>query len=247
MKPPVKKPPVKKPPVKPPVIESVGPPPDQHAERIVSEMLRFMHRGRSKLTQKYAKGLINVHTMGGPEGQRRTVNRLRGAIGPLLLEIGLAPAKRGKFTLLISEWSLWDPKKFDMIHADEPAPMGNAWLAVMTSTYTGANYLPKVRRGVSLIISYHAMVRLCQRAGVRTISDMIVAVRKLWGAVDGVMGRFEPESSDWLRPPDGSWLVELPVEGKPLAVLAPTRRSMARSCWSRPSSNIVCLTGRRCL
>lgn len=209
---------------KSPKIASVGPPPDKHAERIVGEMLRFMHVQRTRYHRKHAHGLIDVRTMGGRKGQLKTVDKMRNAIGPLLLEIGLKPATRGRFVLITSEWCLWDPKTELPLASDDPAPSGALWLAVTSSTYTGTNYIPKVTTGLALIITYHSLVRLCQRAGVVTVGDMIHAVRKLWFVTDHLMERFDPKSQDWLRPPDGTWLLAMPIEGKPVAVIAPDKQ-----------------------
>ena len=38
-----------------------------------------------------------------------------------------------------------------------------------------------------LLISRHAMVRLAQRANVRTVADLILAARELWDAAEGVL------------------------------------------------------------
>ena len=206
-----------------PKIASIGPPPDKHAERIVSEMLRYMHEQRTKMHRKHGHTMIDVRTMGAPKGQIKTVEKMRQKIGPLLLEIGLAPAKRGKFVMITSEWCLWNPKAQLPVSSEEPAPEGAAWLAVTSSTYTGNNYVPKVTTGLALIITHHSLTRLCQRAGVVTVGDMILAVRKLWSVTDHLMARFDPKSQDWLRPPDGSWLLAMPIQDSPVAVIAPER------------------------
>ena len=214
--------------MKAPRINSEGPPPDKHAERIVDEMLRYMHLQRTLMHTKYGHSLIDVRTMGAPAGQMKTVEKMRKAIGPLLLDISLLRAKRGKFILMATEWILWDAKAQQPIPSGATLPPGPLWLAVTSSTYTGTNYIPKVTTGLALVISKHTLARFCQRAGVVSVGDMILAVRKLWYAVDHLMSRFEPKSSDWLRPPQpyDAWLLALEIEGTPVAVIArPTRSS----------------------
>lgn len=208
---------------KAPRINSVGPPPDKHAERIVGEMLRYMHLQRTLMHTKHGNSLIDVRTMGAPAGQMKTVEKMRKAIGPLLLDISLLRAKRGKFILMATEWILWDAKAQQPIPSGATLPPGPLWLAVTSSTYTGTNYIPKVTTGLALVISKHTLERFCQRAGVVTVGDMILAVRKLWYAVDHLMSRFEPKSSDWLRPPDGAWLLAMDFKDTPVAVVAPDK------------------------
>lgn len=202
----------------PPTIQSSGPPPDRHAERVVDEMLRYLHQARPRLSVA-AEALLDNRRMGTPEGQRRVVARLRKAMGPLALDLRLKPAKRGKYSMLLVDWTIWDPIRDREVDYDKPPPP-TAWLAAVVSLYTGANYIPKVRSGERLLLSRHSIVRLAQRADVRTVEDLIEALRGLWAAAY-LLIQLKPSGS-WLKPPDGAWLVPSSFDGSgPVAVFEP--------------------------
>jgi hypothetical protein len=66
------------------MISSVGPPPDLHAKRVVTEMLRYLHIEYERLRAR-GDGIINPHEMGTPKAQERTVAQLRKAVGDMVL------------------------------------------------------------------------------------------------------------------------------------------------------------------
>jgi hypothetical protein len=161
-----------------PMISSVGPPPDLHAERVVTEMLRYLNNEYERLRAR-GDGIINPHQMGTPKAQERTVARLRKAVGDMVLEIHLDAAKRGKFFLTITDWQVWDPALSEPVKGDRPAP-ASAGLVAVVSVYAGAGRRPMSKCATALVVTRHAWVRLAQRAQVRTIGDLIAAMRKLW-------------------------------------------------------------------
>ena len=91
-----------------PTIQSLGPPPDLHAERIVRAMLEWAHADRARMHEN-AKGALDLRQMGTPTGQWRAVERFRKAAGDSLLDIHLHRAKRGKFVLVVTDWQIFDP------------------------------------------------------------------------------------------------------------------------------------------
>jgi hypothetical protein len=60
----------------PPVIRSIGPPPDRHAERIVPEFLRWLHR-QSQEHNERAAAVANLASMGTIKGQLRAFSAFR--------------------------------------------------------------------------------------------------------------------------------------------------------------------------
>ena len=145
-----------------PQITSIGPPPDRHAQRVVKEILNYLLVEQERLRAP-AVGLIDVDRMGTPIGQKRVADRLRGALGPLALSVHLETGRRGKFKLLLSEWSIWNPEANAEADPSRPAPP-NAGLAVVTSIYTGASHRGKVKTHTPLVLSQHALERLAELA-----------------------------------------------------------------------------------
>jgi hypothetical protein len=81
------------------MIQSVGPPPERHADRIVAEMLRQLAVQRAKRFPAIAAAILGSRD-GGPRAQRRMQERVEraGAIGT-----SLTPGKRGSYTLLFCD------------------------------------------------------------------------------------------------------------------------------------------------
>lgn len=178
-----------------PQIQSIGVPRDIHAERIVGEMLRFLHDRRREMYER-ATIAVAVNQMGTPKGQTRAVERLTKAMGLALLDIRLKPAKRGKFVLEVVDWGLWDPAKDDLLSDTDLAPPTTVWLAAVRNVSTGVNYRVVTQTTAPMIVTHHACARLAQRAGVRTVDDLIVAMRELWRVTLALMAQ---HSDDWLR------------------------------------------------
>ena len=86
-----------------PQIISVGPPPEQHADRVVSEMLEFIVRLRGAVWAK-GEATLPPSAMGNPTSQARHVARLRklnGALWPFLhLTLGSAADIRSSLSKL---------------------------------------------------------------------------------------------------------------------------------------------------
>lgn len=193
-----------------PVISSLGPPPDRHAERIVEEMLTYLHRAENHWTQRSA-GVLDMNRMGNPTAQVRTVARFEKALGPVVIQTYLKTGKRAKFKLDVVCWCLWDLDKDEASDWEAPRP-ANACLAVVMHHLTKDHQDSRT----PLLITRHACIRLAQRGGVRTVPDLIVALRELWDAVAGLSVN-RPDSA-WLDAPAAGWLVPIRADGT-IAVL----------------------------
>ena len=196
------------------------PVPDRHAERISSDMVSYLCRERMRLHER-AIGLIDIEKMGSPAGQKRIADRLATALGPLALEISLKPAKRARFVLEVVDWLVWDSVDDDPVVTDAARP--RAWLGVALTHYTGARHRSDTKFGIPLLVSHHAITRLAQRAGVRTIDDLLESLRELWCVTSGIILQ---QRDDWLAPPQGSWF--LPLSRGQIAVLTPARNGGKR-------------------
>jgi hypothetical protein len=197
-----------------PIIETQERPPDRHAQRVVGEMLKWLHAEHWRQHQQ-TLGIINVRKMGTVEAQRRTADRLRKAMNILALDVQISPAKRGRFLMSVIEWAVWDLTKDDMVTGEQPIPI-NAWLAVSLTFITGANHRPVMKCTVPLLVTRHACERLATRAGVRTPVDLIVALRELWEVAYTVIR----DENAWHN---DEW--KIPMERGAIAVLVPDAKS----------------------
>jgi hypothetical protein len=174
-----------------PAITSIGPPPDLHAERITDEMVVWM-RGEYDRLHERTRGVFSPKTMGTIEGQWRAVQQYRQAAGDLAIDVHLEAAKRGRFKLNVMEWTV----------------LPNGWLGFKISHFTAVNHLPRTKTATPVAVSRHAIIRLAQRGGVRTVADLIAALNELWSVLRGLMNCV---GEDWLTPPDCGW--HLPIQG----------------------------------
>jgi hypothetical protein len=192
-----------------PKIESVGPPPDKHAERIVWEMLKYLHAGQQQRWAK-ARGALRSSQLGSIVGQKRAVARFAKTVGDLALSIELAPAKRGRYTLRLVSWIVYNPLADAALTPGEPLPPA-AQLAIIVAYGRGANHNPQWDSALPLVVSRHAMERLAQRANVRTITDLLVSLRELWQAVETrLIQHLRDGGETWPEPPPAGWRLPLP-------------------------------------
>ena len=93
-----------------PVIQSVGLPPEKHADRVVAEMLRFIareqqaRRARNRLVHKAMSDW-------SPKAQARMVERIRRSGGPAVIDVKLTPGTRGRYLIEIYDWCVWDDER----------------------------------------------------------------------------------------------------------------------------------------
>lgn len=160
-----------------PKILSIGPPPERHAERVVDEMINFMRKFQLRVARQGEA--LDLDKMGGERGQRKCVKKLLDSIAPVVLGWHLETAKRGRFELQVTVWHAWDANRGELLQAEGPLPP-SACLVAYALMLTGVNYTPRWRGAPLLAISRHACIRLAMRAGVRTVVDLIEAMRELW-------------------------------------------------------------------
>jgi hypothetical protein len=192
-----------------PVIQSLGAPPDRHAERIVDEMLTWLHTRQREIWPR-AKGSLRTQQMGNPTGQARAVERMRKAMGDLVLELKLNPGKRGRYELYMVNWVVVDTLRNKIADLMEPPPA----LSALALTLAMSDRAQEWRSSVPLIVTRHAIIRLAQRAEMRTVEDLYKALRMLWWALydlvikDVASGR-SPDNATWCEPPDCGWRLRL--------------------------------------
>jgi hypothetical protein len=176
-----------------PQIQSIGEPPERHADRVVGEMIRWLIQARARIWPNFWKA-VGAGNFGNPVGQQRTVARMRTAGHPFLTGIELEPAKRCRYSLAIGEIEGFDPDRQMSIDDEDALDRlpGRPWLAVRF-TYLegkGPGRKPGIEEIRPLLVSHHALSRLTQRCGARHPVDLILAVRGLCDAflVAGIKG-----------------------------------------------------------
>jgi hypothetical protein len=185
-----------------PEIQSEGPPPDRHAERIISLMMRYLAQQNA---QVWAGINAIIHDPfcrdGNPKAQRKMADRVK-ATGASFVQ--LEPAKRGKYKLYIHDMIGWDHVTDTAIGVNDD--VSKPWLAAQFHIVEGCGHcLVKHYTRQMVYITTHSLVRVVQRWQARNIQDLIrvvetisnVAIKYILKVDDGV-------TNDWCKtPPDG--------------------------------------------
>jgi hypothetical protein len=183
-----------------PVIQSVGPPPERHADRIVAEMMRQLSQQRATLFPAMVQAL-SQSADGNARAQRKMQQRIRNA-GAFRTE--LTPGKRGQYRLTFFDLTGWDASRDAEIGPSNPIPI-KPWLACHL------NYLRSEGKGREerdfksipvLFVTHHVLSRTAQRYGATTCAHLIAASHAiLETAVDLLL---EQGVENWLAaPPNG--------------------------------------------
>ena len=133
-------------------------------------------------------------------------------MGETALDLHIKTAKRGRFLLTMTEWQ--PIANGSLIESGALPP--NAGLAAVTTFITAVRHQGVGKSAALVAASRHALVRMAERAEVRTVDDMLDGVRDLWKAAVVIMSA---PNEAWRQPPQGNaW--QVPVAGG-VAVLAP--------------------------
>lgn len=158
-------------------------PPERHAARVVAAMARWLVHMRVYLDNEVVKALrVSRSYFGSPKAQERFAARLRKAGGQAFLDIDVKTGKRGRGTLFIATWHVYDPTTQKIVDQNDNARIPDEpWLAAIIS------YLDfkSGERGAKrlFVVSHHALMRLVQRCGAREPLDLIKALAELYARV----------------------------------------------------------------
>ena len=216
-------------PEKYPVIESIGPPPEAHAQRIAGEMARWLIVQSEKRWKAMAK-VVEKAKDGNPTAQWKLAHRLAAAAGPAVFDLAVQTGKRGRYVMRFACWTGWVN--------GEPTSSGQAlperpWLGVgwMTVTNKGG-YHAEFDDYIWLLVNHHAMARLAERCGARTPLQLAATLGVLSKAfMKYAIDHTEPGEKATI-PPEG-WRV--PFEGG-IAVIATDTEG------PQPSGLPLCIT-----
>jgi hypothetical protein len=170
-----------KPRIIPPTISSVGAPPEQHADRVVAEMLRFLVRGQLE-RQRHIKAALRLPD-GNPQAQAKLARRLEETGWPLILDVRLRKSgKRGRYELDFTALDGYSPIRKKIIGDVKDIPQ-KPWLAIsLVWLESKGNHSYDASSVTAVLITHHALSRLAQRTSVRTVDDLIGAVDAIWSA-----------------------------------------------------------------
>jgi len=201
------------------LIQSIGPPPERHADRVVAEMMRELARKHAWVWETIAE-VVNASADGNPAAQRRMEERIK-RIG--VLATNLDPGKRGRYRLLIYDLTGWNQRKDREIVFDDKIPE-RPWIAcnviIIKSEGRGADRVT-FRSKPMVLISHHAMSRTAQRLGMRTGEHMLKATHAIWTAALDVLHEKE---DDWLNAPLEGWRVPMRTADNAIVVLKKHRK-----------------------
>lgn len=160
-------------------IQSLGPPPEKHADRVIAQMLRELVKARVNVDFNL-KEIVRSVRDGNPRAQRRFAEKIMAATHPFTPAIGVDPGKRGRYSLSIRMLDGWNPVTKRLIVNESQIPL-KPWV-----TMTCIEFRSKGRgfyecdASQLIFASHHALSRLAQRCGVKASIDLLHAVTSIW-------------------------------------------------------------------
>jgi hypothetical protein len=162
-----------------PEIQSVGLPPERHADRVVLEMLKLLAEARQQ-TWPEIQAILNQGPDGNPKAQARMLAKIKTAAGPFIVSAQLKPGKRGRYQFHFLDTHVWNPETGKVVMPDDTSIPEMPWLAFMIVEWTSkGDHRYDVKSSVALLMTHHALSRLTQRCGARTIQDIWHAAREI--------------------------------------------------------------------
>jgi hypothetical protein len=162
-----------------PEIQSLGLPPERHADRVVLEMLKVIAATRRK-TWPRIHDILRRSPDGNPKAQAKMLEKLKVAAGPFIVGAELTPGKRGRYELHLLDTMVWNPETGDVVPSKDMIVPETPWLAFMMAKVTSkGDHRYETNSSVALLVTHHALSRLTQRCGARTLMDVWHAARAI--------------------------------------------------------------------
>src|SRR5262245_61807011 len=185
-------------------IQSIGPPPQRHADRVVGEMMRDLARKHADMWLIIREAIENSAD-GNPHAQRRMEERVKRAGA---LKTYLSPGKRGRYSLVFYDITGWDEQRGGEIRLGDAIP-ARPWIACNIThikSLGGGRDRLKIKSFPFVLITHHAIRRAAQRMGMRTSEDMLKTTRVIWTAA---LRAFNDRGTDLFNAPPQGWRVPL--------------------------------------
>ena len=186
-----------------PTIQSIGPPPERHAQRLAAEMTRWLISEQHTREAEW-RHAIRHRNDGNPKAQQKLVDRLAKIGGPNLFSLTLTPGKRRKYELVIHRWVGWSHA--DVLVEGDEIPE-RPWIACLLQRVISTYAKTDVEEYVTALIGHHAIARLAERCGARTPADILTHARKLSNATLRAMGGENPIIPIPANMPPGGWRI----------------------------------------
>jgi hypothetical protein len=181
-------------------IQSLGPPPAQHADRVMAALMQQLAVKHALLWATFDAMLkTSSPRAGSPKAQHKLAARLRAA-GAFAVRVN--PGKRGKFTLSVFNLAGWDPARGAAITVTDPIP-AKPWLVALRwqlQSHGGGRDTVNCYEMPILFITHHVCSRSAQRLGLRTGVHLLEIVEDILRAA---LERFKVVGSfdEWLATP----------------------------------------------
>jgi hypothetical protein len=163
-----------------PSIQSLGRPPELHADRVVAQMLQIITRDRARCWPKIHEvlGERRRHD-GNPKAQQKLFERMKEAVNGFLLWGTIETGKRGKYCMYLVVLDGWDAERKQVVFGNDRIP-DKPWITVSTIKIEGKGHGRYHEEGAnSLFITHHALSRLTQRCGARSLKDVYGCVKMI--------------------------------------------------------------------
>jgi hypothetical protein len=162
-----------------PEIQSVGLPPEKHADRVVLEMMRLLAAGR-QVTWPRIKEAFMQASDGNPKAQARMLEKMSAASGPFMMSAHLEAGKRGRYRVCWLDAAVWNPEIGDFVWPGDMNIPEMPWLAFVVFELTSkGGHRYDTKSSASLFLTHHALSRLTQRCGARTVYEVWNAACKI--------------------------------------------------------------------
>jgi hypothetical protein len=177
-------------------------------------MLQFLVR--SQLERERAIAAVLNLPDGNPTAQAKIARKLEESCWPFVLDVRLKRVgKRGRYELCLATLDGWSAALRRVIMNEGEVP-AKPWLALgLHWIESRGNHRYDESHVTMMMITHHALSRLAQRSGVRTVRDLVEAVDAIWVAYANRV-----HAHRGLKFPDGHRLqFQLADGGNALAVL----------------------------
>ena len=217
-------------------IQSIGPPPERHADRVVGAMLRQLAQTRAHLLPAIYRA-FDTSSDGTPRAQRKMEARIKQA-GALVTK--LYPGKRGRYVLKFVDCTGWDQVRDAEITIDDLDTIPEKpWIAYHLNTITsvgGGRHECKANGGPFLFVTHHALSRLAQRENARTAGDLLIAAESIMMVTAAVAK--ERGWDNVLAAPERGWRVPVTKDGDLVVVLKrhEKRKALVAATLFKPGS-----------
>jgi hypothetical protein len=190
-------------------IQSVGAPPEQHADRVVAEMMKYLAQKNARLWDAIHALTKGPHVRdGNPRAQAKIQTNIE-ALGVSWTH--LEPGKRGRYRLSVNDWAGWNPATDSRITLGDEIP-SKPWLANLHHVIEGTGHgWVRFASHVSLLITHHSLSRVTQRWQVRTLADLLRVIETIGAVALGHIAKIDDGTNDnWYKTPASGIRVPFP-------------------------------------